>query len=520
MAPTMAVPTRHSLLRSSRLPWLILGLALALRLVWLPLRPPHSDEGVNGWFAERVLAEGFYHYDPENYHGPLHYYLLALTRLLLGHNLWALRLPTVLFGVGAVGLALLLAGALGRRTAWTAALFLAVSPALVLYSRWAIHESEFLFFSLLAWHGGCRWRRRPSRAALWEVGVGLAGALATKEVWVVHAAALVGAWWVWRLTRRFVGEPLAPATRPPWRWVAPVAVVSLGALALLYSGFGRDPDGLARFFAPYAIWTTRAMQGAGHEKAWHYWLMLFARYEPAALAGLVAAPWAALVARAPIRPLALYGLAGFVAYSVIHYKTPWCVLELVWPFCFVAAWALSYLADRTRPWLASALAAGLAAASLVPCVRVNFLRFADNAEPYVYVQTVPEALEPVTLLERAAAADPTLRDETIHVVMKLSWPLPWLLADFHHVGHWGGDQLPPGDAVVIFVDDAHREPVEARLSRRYLVLPFKLSPAHAQAYAYFDAARFAGRLPAAARTFDPGTAASRPASPRPLSTTR
>src|SRR4051812_7401466 len=78
------------------LPWVILGLALALRLWNLPLRPPHSDEGVNGWFSQRVLSEGFYHYDPENYHGPLHYYLLALAQLLLGRNLWALRLPTVL----------------------------------------------------------------------------------------------------------------------------------------------------------------------------------------------------------------------------------------------------------------------------------------------------------------------------------------------------------------------------------------------------------------------------------------
>src|SRR5262245_9452600 len=60
-------------LRKSRvLPWGILAVAALLRLAWLPLRPPHSDEGVDGWFAEKVLSDGFYHYDPENYHGPLH----------------------------------------------------------------------------------------------------------------------------------------------------------------------------------------------------------------------------------------------------------------------------------------------------------------------------------------------------------------------------------------------------------------------------------------------------------------
>jgi uncharacterized protein (TIGR03663 family) len=484
-------------------PWALVVLALLLRLVELALRPPHSDEGVNGWFADKVLADGYYRYDAENYHGPLHYYLLAACRVLLGHNLWALRLPTVLFGVAAVWIAAACAPALGRRVAWTAALFLALSPALVLYARWAIHETEFLFFSILVLRGWCRWRATPRRLALWEIGIGSAGALATKEVWVVHAAAVVAAWGAWRLTRRLVGEPLSAATRPPWRWVAPVALTSVAALALLYSGFGRDLDGLARFFAPYAIWSTRAMEGAGHEKPWHYWLGLFLRYEPPALLGLLAAPWAALVARPPLRPLALYALATFAAYSIIRYKTPWCVLELVWPCVFVAAWALLRVADRWRAWLADLLTAALAVASLVPAVRLNFVHYADPAEPYVYVQTVAEALEPVRLLERAAAASPSLRDEPIHVVMSLSWPLPWLLADFRHVGHWSGEQLPAGDATVLFVDEKHRAKVEPLLRRRYLVLPFKLSPAHAQAFAYFDAEWFVGQLPASATPFVP-----------------
>jgi len=499
--------------------WAIVALALALRLAWLPLRPPHSDEGVNGWFAERVLAEGFYSYDPENYHGPLHYYLLAVARLLLGRNLWSLRLPTVLFGVGAVWLACRCGDALGRRVAWMAALFMAVSPALVLYSRWAIHESELLFFSLLALRGWCRWRARPGRLAVWEVAAGLAGALATKEVWVVHAAAAFAAWWVWHHSRRLVGEPLVAPSRPPWRWVVLPVLACLGALALLYSGFGRDPEGLTRFFAPFAIWTTRAMQGAGHEKPWHYWIELFARYEPAALVGLILSPWAAVAARPPVRQLALYGMASFAAYTVIAYKTPWCVVELVWPFTFVAGWALARLAVRARPSLAAALAGALTIASLVPAVRVNFFRYADATERYVYVQTIPGALLPVRLLERAAAGDPTLHDAPIQVVMKLSWPLPWLLSDFRHVGHWHDDQLPSGDSAVLFVDDNRRADVEPLLHRRYFVVPFKLSPAHAQASVYFDAERFAGVRPARSRTFVPTPPPAKPAaSPSPSAT--
>jgi uncharacterized protein (TIGR03663 family) len=482
-------------------PWALVALALAVRLVALDLRPPHSDEGVNGWFAERVLVTGHYRYDPENYHGPLHYYLLALSRLAFGRNLWSLRLPTVLIGVAAVWLAARCADALGRRTAWLMALLLAVSPAMVLYARWAIHETELLFFSLLALRGLCRWWVRPGRPALWMAGMGVTGAVASKEVWVLHAAVLAAAAALWWLLERREGERLA-VPLPRGRDLLPVAGCGLAALALLYSGFGLDPDGLRRFFAPYLIWTERAIQGAGHDKPWYYWLQLLARYEQPALLGLLAVP-AALLRRAAhpiVRLVALYGLGVLAAYSAVPYKTPWCVLQVLWPLHLVAAWAIASLAPRL-PRAAPAVAALLALASLGLAARVCFLRYDDAAEPYVYVQTYRDGLAPVELLRRAAAAEPALRGEPVHVVMRLSWPIPWLLADFPRAGYWRDDQLPPGDALALFVDDQHRPKVEPLLRGSYLVLPFEASPVHAPARAYFDAARLGRWVPAGAERF-------------------
>jgi uncharacterized protein (TIGR03663 family) len=487
---------------AAAVPWLLLALALAARLPWLDLRPAHSDEGVNGWFVERLLASGYYPYDPENYHGPLHFYLVALSRLLFGRNLWALRLPTVLLGAVAVWLAARCDGALGRRTAWGAALFLAVSPALVLYARWGIHETEFLFFSILAFHGFCRWSQHPSRAAAWQIGIGAAGLLATKEVWIAHAIALGAAWVLWRQSRRWLTE--RPPVLPSWRQVAIVGAVCLGFVALLYAGFGRDPGGLGRFFAPYTIWTDRAIAGVGHEKPWHYWLGLFARYEPPALLGLLAAPLAALLAPPPLRLLAIYGGGVVAGYSLVAYKTPWCVLQLVWPLAFTAAWGLAWLADRLRrPAAGTVAVVTMAVVSAALAWRLNALRYDDNREPYVYVQTHRDGLAPVDFLRRAAAADPTLLDEPVHVVMRLSWPIPWLLAEFRRAGHWSAERLPPGDAVALFVDAPHRAAVEERLQRPYLVVPFDVSPVHSPARAYFDAERFAGALPAGTETLEP-----------------
>ena len=75
------------------MPWLILALAALLRFFLLGMKPPHFDEGINGWFVDQVMKNGFYRYDPTNYHGPLHFYVLLLSQSLFGRNLWAIRLP-------------------------------------------------------------------------------------------------------------------------------------------------------------------------------------------------------------------------------------------------------------------------------------------------------------------------------------------------------------------------------------------------------------------------------------------
>src|SRR5436309_1123141 len=52
-------------------PWLIIALGAFLRILLLGMKPPHFDEGINGWFVDQMVKNGYYHYDPTNYHGPL-----------------------------------------------------------------------------------------------------------------------------------------------------------------------------------------------------------------------------------------------------------------------------------------------------------------------------------------------------------------------------------------------------------------------------------------------------------------
>src|SRR6266436_6084683 len=107
-------------------PWIIIGLAAFLRFFLLAIKPPHFDEGINGWFVDQVIKNGFYRYDPTNYHGPLHFYVLLLFQSLFGRNVWALRMPVVLVSIACVWFALKFEPLVGRNVSRIAALAMVV----------------------------------------------------------------------------------------------------------------------------------------------------------------------------------------------------------------------------------------------------------------------------------------------------------------------------------------------------------------------------------------------------------
>src|SRR6266480_852396 len=78
-----AAQTILNALESDWMFWGILGLAVALRLLFLGIKPPHFDEGINGWIVDQVDKNGFYNYDPTNYNGPLHFYIPLFSQCLI-----------------------------------------------------------------------------------------------------------------------------------------------------------------------------------------------------------------------------------------------------------------------------------------------------------------------------------------------------------------------------------------------------------------------------------------------------
>src|SRR5881397_43736 len=339
---------RNALAGTDWVPWAILGLAVFLRFFLLGIKPPHFDEGINGWFVDQLVKNGYYKYDPTNYHGPLHFYVLLLSQSLFGRNLWALRLPVVLVSIGCVWLILKFEPLVGRNVSRIAALAIAISPGFVFYGRYAIHEVWVQFFSTMFILGLLGLWKSGRLSYLWYAGMGIAGMILTKETYAIHVACAVIAIPVLAVSIALSRVPDLKPAKQTWTYIDLAMVIIVGAAAILffYSGTFLNWDGVKGLYQAFKAWTETGAAGHGHEKPWDYWLKImgpsleggradFLGYELPMLAGLILCVFCQKFKNLSLRYLAIYGVGTLFAYSYVKYKTPWCIISFGWPLLFI-----------------------------------------------------------------------------------------------------------------------------------------------------------------------------------------
>src|SRR5216110_2360477 len=249
---------RTRLAETSWTPWLILGLAVFLRFFLLGIKPPHFDEGINGWFVDQMMKNGFYKYDPTNYHGPLHFYVLLLSQTLFGRNVWALRLPVVLVSISCVWLTFKFEPFVGRAVSRMAALAMAVSPGFVFYGRYSIHEIWLVLFSMLFILGLLGLRQFGTNNYLWCAGMGAAGMILSKETYVIHIGCALIAFPILSICHALRPIPGKKPARQTWSYVdlGMVIVVAVALVVFFYSGTFLHWSGVKGLYQAYAPWFT------------------------------------------------------------------------------------------------------------------------------------------------------------------------------------------------------------------------------------------------------------------------
>src|SRR2546425_2154059 len=457
---------KNALAESEWTPWLIIGLAAFLRFFLLGTKPPHFDEGINGWFVDQMLRNGFYKYDPTNYHGPLHFYVLFLSQTLFGRNLWALRMPVVLVSISSVWLTLKFEPFFGRTVSRLAALAMAVSPGFVFYGRYSIHEVWLVLFTLLFFYGLFGLWKSGTANYLWCAGMGVTGMILSKETYMLHIGCATIAAGVCYVSNYFskLDDP-RPATQT-WNYVDLAVVIGTGIalIVFFYSGTFFHWNGIKGLYQAYLPWFRTGSEGHGHEKPWYYWLALISHYELPVLAGLLLCIFALRFKSMNLRYLAIYGVGTLIAYSIVKYKTPWCIISFIWPFLFIfgalvttaplrfaaatyrwcallvfglLAYAVYYeqtkkfeyvwpyalilgaaflLVTLRSPEITKLLASILIFFSLGHPVWLNYFRCTTDTEPYVYVQTYNDVYKLTDQLLQLAHADPRAYQLVGHVI--------------------------------------------------------------------------------------------------------
>jgi len=486
--------------------WSIVLVALAVRLWALGDKPAHFDEGVNGWFLDRMFEKFAYKYDPENYHGPLHFYITIPFVAALGSVEEALRLPAVLFAVATTWLLTKFYPLIGRSSALIAAAIFAVSPGAMFYSRYGIHESGLAFFVtlfglsfLMLWkEGRLRW--------LVLLVVSVAGAIATKETFFMNLVPLpIAATCVWMLSAmlRSTNIGLPPLAPRRWLWwqLALTALAALMVLELLYSGFGdmQNGWGMGKFFEAYGEWAKTADAGAGHKKPefdiWgeiinYYWLYLLWIYEWPVVVGLCLSlmfwtkigPWA--------RILTVWSVGVVLAYSLVPYKTPWCIMSMLPPLCLAASPAVYalFLLLTESPRASFALSIILAISTVPRSFVLNFRDYDQAQEPYVYVQTHRESQLFMEELRAAESLDPRVVDLRATVALDSYYPLPWWLNKYSSVDYIKGGALPTGNGKAwVLVPWARKDEfLAANRENSWRVARFKLREAQEDVAAFMN----------------------------------
>ncbi len=491
--------------------------ACVLRFPDREIKTMHTDEATQA-VKLHELMEGRYQYDPVDHHGPTLLYSRNALNLLSGTT-WEemteskLRLTPALYGVALLLLLVLAFDGMGKMALAWSAVFIAVSPLMVFYSRYFIMEVLLVFFTFACI--GCGWRFFMTRKPGWLAWSGLSAGLmhATKETCVLHFMAMGAALFVTygaNFWSAGAGLGVVNRTRKSPVKRRHLLIFCAGALVAsvtVFSQFFTEWRGVWDSVATYWNMLSRA-GGQGHEKPFGYYFGLLwggtMSGRPAEL-GFSPQNWMWALGLDPdarrmvltegvlivlafigcltaftvkpdrnqtnhlVRFLAVYSVATFVIYSLIGYKTPWCIMGAWHGLLLMAGLGAEQLVRLFwNQWAQRIVLALLGVASLHLALQSwrmtrDFAR--ESRNPYNYSMTSPDVLAWVEKFHRFAEIHPpgySLRIDQND--LNGGWPLPWYLTrQFPNYRWQGGEVMDPASAAVLLLSHAADEALRLQL---------------------------------------------------------
>ncbi|OGJ67815.1 hypothetical protein A3J34_01555 [Candidatus Peribacteria bacterium RIFCSPLOWO2_02_FULL_51_10] len=366
----------------------IIFLSVVLRFYFLDARTVHIDEGMS-LRAGQIMADGHWRYDPYNAHGPVFFFLAGFVYKVFGDD-WNLARATmsVVSVVWLVVLGFIYWPLLKKPGRLMLVAGLGLSSGMAFFSRYFIHEHLFILITVGALAAGEWWVRKkdPRAPAAFVIMSGLM--YATKETAVLTWAA----WFVAALLLLLEPKRRSFLYGIDWRAVALGIYVAAVLHVLLFTVFFMNSmQSVVDSFVGLFRWSQRAQ--AMHVRPFPYFIELLAWHEFPVFFGAFALGWFMKIKKLWTPRLmffALWSVFIVLAYSMIQYKTPWNIPNLILPFgiftafAFDAAWPVL---KKNQKKIVAVLAAILLIAGFIRAWRDSMVH-PDRVRPldYAYLQ--------------------------------------------------------------------------------------------------------------------------------------
>ena len=467
---------------------IIFFIALALRLPQLTLRPMHGDEAVNAVKFAQLLERGNYIYDPQEYHGPTLYYFTLISTWIGGidtfKNLseFSLRIIPVIFGLLIILSLIYLKKDLDKSVMAISILFLAISPFMVYYNRYFIHESLLVFFSWGIIVTGYVYSQKRNWLTAIVMGIFLGLTISTKETWVIYVFAAVS-------TLASLGKFRNAIKELNLKHVMIAICTMLVVIILFYSSFFTNIQGVSDAISAYKNYIIRAGSNDLHNHPWFYYIGLltyfkmqgFPQWSEALIIFLAFIGFILIITRRTesvkknylLKFIAIYTALLMFVFSLIPYKTPWNFLGVMPGLIIIAAFALKELGQLLYKPAVRFIGQIVVLAAIIHLLwqsfQLNYIYYAHPANPYVYAHPTEDVYKIKAQIDEVVSGHPDGYDLHIQVIAGGNdyWPLPWYLRACNRIGWW--DHIPDKDPVApLIIVNAK---LESALIRRLYEVP-------------------------------------------------
>lgn len=390
-------------------------LAVFLRLYLLDMRVFHHDESAIGIITYKLFKEGIYSYDPL-FHGPFMPIVTTEMFRFFGDSDYSARLLPAFFGAFMLFLLIPLRRYIGTTGMLITALFLALSPSFLYYSRFFREDIFIAFFSLLILICVVKYAEKHAEESysymrlfyLFSGGAALASMAALKEnayiamflIILFLVLLFIMEKWYKSLAGKLGDKKIMTVIMEGLFFILALLVV----FSLFYTGRVLDFHGM-KDVVDKAVSQWYAM----HQKALlggspFYYLPLLVRYElPVLVFGVIGIIHYFKKNNIFMSFLGYWAISNFIVYSYLQEKVPWLILYPLLPLTLIAGAYIGELLPKLKfNSKAGAIAMiFIAAASVYFLYSSIFLNFYDYAntdkEPLIQWRQVPQEFKEESL---------------------------------------------------------------------------------------------------------------------------